>query len=54
MLKGILEVAGLAGTVAFEFMGYLLNEYNNLNDQLKEMKFDKGIDFTGGIPAKQA
>jgi len=47
LLKGFLEVAGLAGTVAFELLGYLLSEYINLNDQLKEMKFDQGIDLTG-------
>lgn len=54
LLKGVPDVAGLAATVAFEFMGYLLHEYSNLNDQLKELKFDEGIDFRGGVSAKQA
>lgn len=54
LLKGFLEVAGLAGTVAFEFLGYLLHQYNDMNEQLKDLKFDKGIDFMKHVPTRQA
>jgi hypothetical protein len=52
LLKGALDLLGLAGTVVFEFLSYLLNEYNRMNDQLKEMKFDKAIG--GKFQANQA
>ncbi len=54
MLSGILDITGLAATVTLEFLGYLLNDYGNLNNQLKELKFDTGIEFQNGISSKQA
>lgn len=54
LLKSVFDLLGLAGTIVFEFLAYLVNEYKSLNDQLKEMKFDKAPDFSGGAQAKQA
>ncbi|MBL7840564.1 MAG: hypothetical protein JNJ75_10520 [Cyclobacteriaceae bacterium] len=54
LLKGFLEVAGLAGTVVFEFLGYMMHQYNDMNTHLKEMKFDTGLDLTGATSTKQA
>lgn len=54
LLKGFLEVAALAGTVAFEFLGYLVHQYNDMNEQLRDMKFDKGINLSGHQSLQQA
>lgn len=54
LLKGFLEVALLTGTVAFEFLGYLAQKYNEMNTQLKDMKFTPGVDFTPSANTKQA
>jgi predicted nucleic acid-binding protein len=40
LLKKALDVVHLGATVTFEFLGYLLNEYHSMYEQVKELNID--------------
>lgn len=54
LLKGFLEVAALTGTISFEFLGYLVQKYNEMNTQLKDLKITPQVDVTPLPNLKQA